>query len=383
MFKLIHKDKDTDARVGKLTTTHGVIDTPCFMPVGTQGTVKTLSNQDLIDCGIEVILSNAYHLYLRPGIEVIKQAGGLHRFINWQKPILTDSGGYQIFSLAVLRRITDEGVEFQSHIDGSKQFLTPEKIIQIQNIFSSDIIMPLDECVHYPASRDYVEQSLKLTTEWARRSKLIFSSHNNQQLLFGIVQGSTYPDLRREAAERLIEIGFAGYALGGLSVGEPEDLRYNLIKHTIKFLPEGKPYYLMGVGTPVDILEAVSLGTDMFDCVMPTRNGRNGMAFTKEGKINLRNAQYVYDFKPIDEECHCYACKNYSRSYIRHLFNADEILGLRLVSLHNLYFYTHLMQEIREAICQDRFAEFKRDFINHYYVRDRISNNTFSTEGRK
>jgi queuine tRNA-ribosyltransferase len=248
--------------------------------------------------------------------------------------------------------------------------------------------MPLDECVHYPASRDYVEQSLKLTTEWAKRSKKVFNyklqtTNYERQLLFGIIQGSTYPDLRKEAAERLIEIGFAGYALGGLSVGEPEDLRYNLIKQTIEFLPEGKPHYLMGVGTPVDILEAISLGTDMFDCVMPTRNGRNGVAFTREGKLNLRNAQYTCDFKPIDEGCNCYACKNYSRSYIRHLFNADEILGLRLVSLHNLYFYAHLMQEIREAIRQARFTEFKQDFINHYHVRDRISNNTFSTEGRK
>lgn len=359
-------------------TAHGEISTPAFAPVATQATLKTLSKRDILDSNAQIILSNAYHLFLRPGIEVIKKAGGLHEFMNWDKPLLTDSGGYQIFSLATLRKITEEGVEFQSHIDGSKHFLSPEKIIEIQGIFGSDIIMPLDECVHYPAQRDYAQESLKLTIAWARRSKLAFSSRpsvmntnrwptdKNKQLLFGIVQGSTFLDLRKEAAERLIEIGFDGYAVGGVSVGEGDDLKNEILEHTVRFLPEQKIRYVMGIGTPEDILEAVNKGFDIFDCVMPTRSGRTGQAFTKRGKLNIKNARYVCEFTPIEEGCSCFACQNHTRAYIHHLFSAGEILGLRLLSLHNVHFYANLMREIREVIVADKFSSFKKGFIRAY-----------------
>lgn len=376
MFTLIQQDKDTKARLGKLETAHGEVSTPAFMPVATQATLKTLSKREILESKVQIILSNAYHLFLRPGIEIIKKAGGLHRFMNWDKPLLTDSGGYQIFSLATLRKIIKEGVEFQSHIDGAKHFLSPERVIEIQSIFGSDIIMPLDECVHYPATRDYAEESLKLTVEWARRSKKQFieiaearsnkgerRTENGEQLLFGIVQGSTFLDLRKEAVERLVEIGFDGYAVGGVSVGEPDDLKKEILEFTIGLLPERKIHYVMGVGSPVDILEAVSKGFDIFDCVMPTRNGRNGMAFTKKGKLNIRNAKCASEFTPIEEKCSCFTCQNHTRAYIHHLFSANEILGLRLVSLHNVHFYANLMKEIREAIAQDRFSNFKKGFI--------------------
>ncbi len=368
MFKLLHKDKSSKARLGRLETAHGVVETPVFMPVGTQGTVKALSNADLKDTGAEIILGNAYHLYLRPGLDIIKKAGGLHRFMGWDKPILTDSGGYQVFSLATLRKLTDNGAEFSSHIDGSKHVLTPERVIEIQQTLGSDIMMMFDECVHYPAAKDYVEQSLELTTRWARRSREYFDKSDSKsgQLLFGIVQGSTYLDLRKKAVDELIKIGFDGYAVGGVSVGEPRDLLYEIAEYTAALLPEDKPRYLMGVGMPQDILEAISCGLDMFDCVVPTRNGRNGQAFTFSGDIQLRNAAYKEDFRPIDDRCDCFACKNHTRSYIRHLFNTEEILGLRLVSLHNIHFYVRLIELSRKAIADDRFASFKNEFMVNY-----------------
>jgi len=374
MFKLIHKDKSSKARLGKLATAHGEINTPVFMPVGTQGTVKTLTNAEVKECGAEIILGNAYHLYLRPGLDIIKKSGGLHKFMGWDGPILTDSGGYQVFSLARLRKLTADGAEFSSHIDGSKHFLTPEKVIEIQQILGGDIMMTFDECVHYPAARDYVEQSLELTTKWARRSKEYFEgargqgpgSREKQQLLFGIVQGSTYLDLRKKAADDLIKIGFDGYAIGGVSVGEPNNLIHEVAAYTASLLPEDKARYLMGLGTPPDMLEAIDKGIDMFDCVVPTRNGRNGQAFTRNGDLQLRNAEFKEDFRPIEEGCGCYACRTHTRAYIRHLFNTEELLGLRLVSLHNIHFYVKLIQLSREAIVKDCFFEFKEDFLKSY-----------------
>ncbi|MFC1632289.1 tRNA guanosine(34) transglycosylase Tgt [Candidatus Omnitrophota bacterium] len=367
-FTVLHKDRDSQARTGVLRTVHGEVRTPAFMPVGTQATVKTISAQELIDCRAQMILSNAYHLYLRPGTKVIKDAGGLHKFMGWHGPILTDSGGFQVFSLALLRKISEQGVEFQSHLDGSRHFLTPEDIVQVQLDLGSDVLMPLDECVHYPAARDYAQQSLQLTNTWARRSKQAFSEKvSADQLLFGIVQGSTYLDLRKQAVEELLEIGFAGYAVGGVSVGEPAELKYEVLEHTLRLLPEDKPHYAMGVGTPQDIFEAVQVGVDMFDCVMPTRHARNGTAFTKNGKIVLRNAPYTCDHTLIEEDCQCLACRNhYTRAYIRHLVNADEILGIRLVSLHNVYFYAKLMESIRDAIQKDSFSQLKKEFLNSY-----------------
>jgi len=376
MFTLIHQDKKSKARIGKLVTAHGEIQTPCFIPVGTQGTVKTISPQELKDCGAEIILSNAYHLFLRPGKEVIKKAGGLHNFMSWEMPILTDSGGYQIFSLALLRKISDKGVEFQSHIDGLKHFLTPEDVIRIQNDLGSDIMMPLDECVHYPCAKDHAEVAMKRTLDWAKRSKSVARCPcltgrqalpvARGQLLFGIVQGATYEDLRKECANRLIDMDFDGYAIGGVSVGEPKNLRYNMVNLVADLLLKDKPRYLMGVGLPEDIIEAVESGIDMFDCVVPTRYGRNGTAFTSAGKITIRNSPYIEDFAPLDPACSCYTCKNFIRAYLRHLFNVEEILGLRLVSLHNIYFYLELMRKIREAISQDRFLEFKKEFLSKY-----------------
>ncbi|MBU0503336.1 MAG: tRNA guanosine(34) transglycosylase Tgt [Candidatus Omnitrophota bacterium] len=379
MYNFIKKDGKAGARRGRLTVSRGEIETPCFMPVGTQGTVKGLSPLDLEQSSARIILSNAYHLFLRPGLEVIQKAGGLHKFMNWHKPILTDSGGYQIFSLALLRKINDKGVDFQSHIDGKRHFLTPEDVIEIENILGSDIMMPLDECAHYPCSKDHAETAMKRTIDWAIRSLRAHkdslqdtrtpghqATRENKQLLFGIVQGATYEDLREECAKRLVEMDFDGFALGGLSVGEPASLRYNIASTTVKFLPENKPRYMMGVGLPEDILQAVELGVDMFDCVAPTRYGRNGTAFTSTGRINIGNAPYTEDLKPLDENCNCYCCKNFSRAYLRHLFNSEEMLGLRLLSLHNVYFYLEMMRKIREAIEQDKFVEFKKEFLEKY-----------------
>jgi len=370
-YKLLHKDKNTRARLGILKTAHGQIQTPCFMPVGTQATVKAISGNELIACGAQAILGNTYHLYLRPGMDIIKKAGGLHKFMGWKGPVLTDSGGYQVFSLATLRKITQEGVKFNSHIDGKSLFLSPENVVDIQLTLGSDILMVLDECVHYPATRDYVENSLKMTLNWAGRSREHFKKHSPQSTarspyLFGIVQGGTYMDLRKQCAEELMRIGFDGYAIGGVSVGEPEELIYEITEFTESLLPENLPRYLMGVGRPPDLIKSVSMGMDMFDCVIPTRNGRNGQAFTWNGELQLRNAAYKQDFTPIDDKCVCYACRNHTRAYIRHLFNTEEILGLRLVSLHNLNFYANLMKEIRTSISEDRFAEFKKQFITKY-----------------
>jgi len=364
MFQIIHNDKNSKARVGKLKTAHGEIDTPCFMPVGTQGTVKALSPRRLEDAGAQIVLSNAYHLFLRPGMEVIRKAPGLHNFMSWPKPILTDSGGYQIFSLALLRKVNDRGVEFQSHIDGMKHFLTPEDVIRIQQDLGSDIMMPLDECVHYPSGRPQAEIAMRRTLNWASRSKSSLTT--GSQLLFGIVQGATYEDLRKECAEELIEMGFDGFAVGGVSVGEPKNLTYNITNFVIGFLPLEKVRYVMGVGLPEDILEAVGLGVDMFDCVIPTRYGRNGTAFTSEGKLTIRNSPYTQDFRPLDKNCSCYACKNFSRAYLRHLFNTEEVLGLELVSLHNIHFYLELMRKARQAISRDGFSEFKKEFLGAY-----------------
>jgi queuine tRNA-ribosyltransferase len=369
MFNLIQKDKDTSARLGRLITAHGEIETPCFMPVGTQGSVKTLSPQELKTIGSQIILANAYHLFLRPGMEVIKKAGGVHNFISWDKPILTDSGGYQIFSLALLRKITDEGVSFQSHIDGTRHLLRPEDVMDIQKTLHSDIIMPLDECVHYPCAKDQAVVAMERTLAWAKRSKAsagFDAARDAQQLLFGIVQGATHEVLRKECAERMVAIGFDGYALGGVSVGEPKHLSYTIVNCTVAYLPEDKPRYCMGVGLPEDIVEHVTSGVDMFDCVVPTRYGRNGSAFTSAGKITIRNAPYIDDFLPLDSECDCYTCKNFSRAYLRHLFNTGEMLGLRLVSLHNVHFYLALMRKIRQAIRNQSYREFKREFLNKY-----------------
>ncbi|MDD5495814.1 MAG: tRNA guanosine(34) transglycosylase Tgt [Candidatus Omnitrophica bacterium] len=375
MFQLIHKDKTSKARAGILKTARGDVETPVFMPVGTQGTVKAISVEELNSIGAQIILGNAYHLYLRPGIEIIKKAGGLHEFMNWPGPILTDSGGYQIFSLAVLRKLSEEGAEFSSHIDGAKHFITPEKAIEIQMALGSDVMMILDECVHYPAARDYVEQSLGLTTRWAKRSKEYFERPKTKDqrpktdgrgMLFGIVQGGTYLDLRKKAVEDLVDIGFDGYAIGGVSVGEPENLIHEIADYTASLLPADEARYIMGVGTPPDMLEAISSGIDMFDCVVPTRNGRNGQAFTSTGELQLRNAAYKEDFRPIDDKCDCYACRTHTRAYIRHLFNTEELLGLRLVSLHNLHFYVKLIQNAREAISEDRYVKFKKEFLANY-----------------
>jgi len=367
-FCVLHIQKDSSCRLARLETARGCVDTPCFMAVGTQGTVKTLSPRELEDSGAQIVLSNAYHLFLRPGTEVIKKAGGLHNFMGWQKPILTDSGGYQIFSLALLRKLNDQGVEFQSHIDGMKHFLTPEDVIRIQKDLDSDMMMPLDECVHYPCSKDQAEVAMKRTIDWARRSKMAHGSWlmAHGRLLFGIVQGATYQDLRKTCAQGLTDMDFDGYALGGISVGEPKNLRYNIVQFSVEHLPKDKPRYLMGVGLPEDIIQAVECGIDMFDCVVPTRYGRNGTAFTSTGKLTIRNAAFIEDFKALDEECNCYTCKNFSRAYLRHLFNTDEILGLRLVSLHNIHFYLELMRQMREAIRQDKFLEFKKEFFRDY-----------------
>ena len=367
-FKVTHTDKNSKARCAELTTPRGLINTPVFMPVATQGSVKTISQRELEECGAEVVLANAYHLYLRPGLEIIDEIGGLHNFMSWGKPILTDSGGYQIFSLAVLRKFKDEGVEFQSHIDGSKHYLTPEKVVAIQQRLGSDIIMPLDDCIEYPATHEMAKVAVDRTTAWAKRSKEEYSKLkcNQNQALFGIVQGSIYKDLRQQSADQLIELDFPGYAIGGLSVGEPEDLRYEIMSFTADNLPQQKPRYVMGIGMPEDILEAVGSGVDMFDCVIPTRYGRNGTVFTWNAKFVIRNAEYKSDPGPLDPQCNCYTCKNFSRSYLRHLFNSKEMLGLRLASLHNIHFFISFVHRIREAIKEDRFQEFKDDFLSKF-----------------
>lgn len=359
-FRILHSSKKTMARTGELETARGILRTPVFMPVGTQGSVKALSPEELNDIGTQIILGNTYHLYLRPGHKVIENLGGLHKFMGWDGSILTDSGGFQVYSLSKLRIISEEGVQFQSHIDGSKHFIGPEDSIRIQQSLGSDIMMALDECVPFPSGREYVEKSIHLTSRWAGRC--LDQRKENNQALFGIVQGGVYIDLREKSAKDLVKMDFDGYALGGLAVGEDTETRLRIIKNTVDFLPWDRPRYLMGVGRPEDILEAVILGVDMFDCVMPTRNARNGTLFTQNGRIVIKNACYAEDERPLDENCGCYTCRNFSRAYLRHLYMANELLVYRLNSIHNLYYYAQFMEHIREAISKDRLNEFKKEF---------------------
>ncbi|HOB82420.1 MAG TPA: tRNA guanosine(34) transglycosylase Tgt [Peptococcaceae bacterium] len=363
-YELIKESKESNARLGKLHTPHGVIDTPVFMPVGTQATVKAMSPQELEEIGAGIILSNTYHLYLRPGHELVAKAGGLHQFMNWSGAILTDSGGFQVFSLGDLRKIREEGVEFRSHIDGSKHLFTPEKVMEIEMALGADIAMAFDECVSYPMDYEYTKLAMERTTRWAERC--LQAHHRADQALFGIVQGGMYNDLRAISAKDLVSLGFPGYGIGGLSVGEPKDLSYQILEATVPLLPKDKPRYLMGVGTPDYLIEGVIRGVDMFDCVMPTRIARNGTVFTSEGRLTIRNAAYKEDFTPLDPNCNCTSCRNYTRAYIRHLFNAGEILGLRLTTYHNLYFLINLMKQIREAIAADSLLEFRREFYRRY-----------------
>lgn len=367
MFSLKYTDKNSKARIGTLKTSHGVVNTPIFMPVGTQGTVKAVTQRVLeSEVEAEIVLSNTYHLYLRPGTKILEQAGGLHKFMNWNRPILTDSGGFQIFSLTELRKLKPDGVEFSSHLDGSKHFFTPEKVIAIQRSIGSDIMMPLDECTPYPCDYEYAKKSKELTSRWALKNKEAFESssplYGFDQFLFGIIQGSVYKDLRESSATNLIKIGFDGYAIGGLAVGEPMDTMYQMVNFTTGFMPEDKPRYLMGVGRPENILEAISLGIDMFDCVMPTRNARNAYLFTSQGIVSMRNAAYKDDYTRLDPNCNCYTCSQFSRAYLRHLFNAREILALELATIHNLTFYLNLIREARSRIIDGTFIEWKNSY---------------------
>ena len=363
-FELVHQSKDCGARAGILHTPHGDILTPVFMPVGTKATVKTMTPEELEKIGAQIILGNTYHLYLRPGQEIMRQAGGLHRFMNWSHPILTDSGGFQVFSLADAKNIREEGVHFQSHIDGSALFISPEKSIEIQTDLGSDIMMAFDECVPYPADYDYTKSSMERTLRWLDRC--ISAKKRDDQALFGIVQGGFYEDLREVSARETIKRDLEGYAIGGISVGEPKDEFIRILKYTTPFLPEDKARYNMGVGTPDYLFESVQYGIDMADCVFPTRVARNGQAMTHLGRMTVRNAQYKDDFDVLDPDCDCYCCRNYSRAYIRHLFSVDEILGARLLTIHNLYFLTKMMAEMREAIMEDRFLEYKQSFLSRY-----------------
>lgn len=371
-FQILKQDKETNARVGLLKTAHGDIKTPVFVPVGTQGTVKTLSPYELDEVGSQIILANTYHLYLRPGHEIIERTGGLHKFMSWEKPILTDSGGFQVYSLAGLRKVDSNGVVFQSHHDGSYHEFTPERAVEIQRSLGSNIMMVLDECPPYPCTQSYAAESVERTRNWAKRCLIKFKElepkFSYQQSIFAIVQGSTFPELRRTSAETLVEMDFPGYAIGGLSIGEPKSILFEMAEICTSLLPREKPRYLMGMGKPEDLVEAVALGVDMFDCVIPTRNGRKGQVFTWNGPINVKNATYKEDFRPIDENCQCYACRNFARAYIRHLLQADEILGLRLGSLHNLYFYHELVGNIRESICDGNFQSWRRKFKNKYHA---------------
>ncbi|MDI6794895.1 MAG: tRNA guanosine(34) transglycosylase Tgt [bacterium] len=392
-FKLIKKSSQGEARAGQIITSRGMIKTPVFMPVGTQATVKSASPEELVSIGAEIILSNTYHLFLRPGQEIISLCGGLHSFMHWDRPILTDSGGYQIFSLGRLRKVTDEGAKFQSHINGSYHLLTPEQVVEFQQlVLGSDIIMPLDECAPYPCTYDHAREAVERTSLWAKRSKethLHCGMRNAEcgikdlpQLgtrrpasgcpepetssLFGIVQGNVYQELRQCSLEDLLALDFSGYALGGLSVGEPKSLLYEVVGYTAPLLPAEKPRYLMGVGPPEDLLTAIELGIDMFDCVIPTRHARTGSVFTSQGLVVIRNAEYARDSSPLDPNCDCYTCRHYSRAYIRHLINCGEILGIRLNTLHNIHFMVNLMRQAREAIIEDRFLEFKKGFLGQY-----------------
>ncbi|MFQ5963412.1 MAG: tRNA guanosine(34) transglycosylase Tgt [Candidatus Scalinduaceae bacterium] len=361
-FRLKASDENSNARCGEIITGHGLVDTPAFMPVGTQATVKTLTTDQLKDANVSALLCNSYHLSLRPGEDVVSRMGGLHEFMKWDRTIITDSGGYQVFSLADLNYVTDDGVEFRSPIDGSKIFLSPEKVMGIQHSLGADIIMVFDECLSYPCEKDRAEQSMLRTVRWAKRCLDVHKNKN--QALFAIVQGSVFQDIREECTERLIEMGFDGYSVGGLSVGEGSLLMNEVMEYTVPRLPKEKPRYLMGVGFPADIMDGIEHGIDMFDCVIPTRNGRNGCAFTTTGKLKIHNNRYKVDKKPIDEECNCYTCRNFSRAYIRHLFVANEILGLSLVSLHNIYYFEEIMRKARQSIIENNFKTFKSQFLS-------------------
>jgi queuine tRNA-ribosyltransferase len=402
-FEVLGSARDSKARRGRLITAHGVIDTPAFMPVGTQGSVKGVSPRELRELNAQIILGNTYHLFVRPGLDVIKHFGGLHKFMNWDEPILTDSGGYQIFSLSKLRKITEDGVEFQNHIDGARAFISPETAMEIQAALGGDIAMALDECIPYPCEYDYAAQSTDMTTRWAKRCKE-WKEHNAQrptlnvqrstdivaspvsaergadalgtahatapQLLFGIVQGGTFADLRKQSAQAIVELDFDGYAIGGVSVGEPEEEMMRAVESAERFLPKDKPRYAMGLGTPPQLLEMIARGMDMFDCVLPTRLARNGTAFTDTGTLNLKNAEFARDKRPIEENCVCPACRGFSRGYIRHLVKAEEILGLRLITLHNLRFYLELMNRARAEIERGTFDQFRKTFVADYKTRD-------------
>lgn len=369
-FKVLSKDSKTKARVCEVTTGHGTFQTPIFMPVGTQAAVKAIEHRELVEIGAGIILANTYHLYLRPGEEVIGQAGGLHKFMNWNKPVLTDSGGFQVFSLSGLRKVSQDGVEFKSHLDGSVHFFSPEKVIRIQRTFGSDIVMVLDECLENPAEYNKVIESVGLTTAWARRSidefKNSESLYGCEQFLFGIIQGSVYKDLRKRSAQELGDLNFDGYAIGGLAVGEDNEVMYDIVEHTIDYMDQGKPRYLMGVGTPGDLLKSIEKGIDMFDCVMPTRNARNATLFTSEGKLRLRNLENKLNFHSPDVESDSYTAKNFSVAYLRHLFMSDEILAAQLATIHNLRFYLKLMEDARQAIFENRFSDFKKLFLEKY-----------------
>ena len=364
-YELLHECKQTGARRGVIHTPHGDIQTPIFMPVGTQATVKSMTPEELKEVHAGIILSNTYHLWLRPGEDVVDEAGGLHKFMNWNGPILTDSGGFQVFSLAKKKDITEEGVKFKNHLNGDSLPLTPEKSIEIQNKLDSDIAMSFDECIGWPATREYVENSVERTLRWAKRGKEVFN--NPRQSLFGIVQGGEYPDIRRHCVEELVKMDFDGYSIGGTSVGEDKPTMYKMVEYSTEYLPKDKVRYLMGVGDPIDIVENVIRGVDIFDCVSPTRLARHGHALTRFGKINLKNAKYKRDFTPIDETCDCYACKNFSKAYIKHLINADETFGARLLSIHNIRYLIRLTEELREAIKNDTILEYRDKFIKDYY----------------
>jgi queuine tRNA-ribosyltransferase len=362
-FDIIAQSSTSRARAGVIQTAHGKVETPIFMPVGTQGTVKSLTPEELLSAGAQIILGNTYHLYLRPGCDVIKQFNGLHRFMNWDGPILTDSGGFQIFSLARLAKISEEGVTFQSHIDGSRHLLTPEKAVEVQTCLGSDIILCLDHCIQYPAEREPTRQALEITTRWAERCKVAWQGRTNgHSALFGIVQGGMFKDLREASSEALVARGFEGFAIGGLSVGEPVETMLEIADFTLPKLPDEKPKYIMGTGTPENLIELVALGADMFDCVLPTRNARNGQVFSQQGTLNISNAKYRYDADPLEPGCDCYTCRNYSRAYLRHLYMAKELLAYRLNTLHNVYFFLNLMKQVREAIIADEFDLFKTEF---------------------
>ena len=364
-YELLHVCKQTGARRGIVHTPHGDIQTPVFMPVGTQATVKSMTPEELKEVGAQIILANTYHLFLRPGHELVKEAGGLHKFMHWDRPILTDSGGFQVFSLGALRTISEEGVEFRSHLDGSKQFLSPEKAMEVENALGADIIMAFDECCPYPSTYEYTKKSMERTTRWAKRCKEAHGRKEDQGL-FGIIQGGFYKDLRKQSAEDLIKLDFPGYAIGGISVGEPKEEFLDILQYTTPLMPENKPRYLMGVGTPDYLVEAAIAGIDMCDCVIPTRLARHGTAFTSKGKIVVRNAIYERDFNPLDDECDCYACRNYTRAYIRHLVKTNEILGIRLLSIHNIKFLTNLMDKVRIEIERDNLGSFRKEFYRKY-----------------